>query len=77
MYTAVRVNSTGLHVLESVMLKLQRLMNKPAAISRDTIATLPRAAAQWSGVLPEKSVHSMLVSGYNDKRKNHKYTTHV
>ena len=41
-------------------------MHKPAAISRETIATFPRAAAQWSGVLPEKSVHSMLVSGYKN-----------
>lgn len=40
---------------------------KPAAISRETMATFPSAAAQCNGVLPEKSVHSMLVSGYDKK----------
>ena len=31
---------------------------------------LPRAAAQCNGVLPEKSIHSTLVSGWLDKIMN-------
>ena len=34
----------------------------PAAMSKDTMGRLPFPAPQWRAVLPEKSVHSTLVS---------------